>query len=233
MFRLLRRIVVTVKEHRSSRMSSVMEPGTRGGLADSVVALLMAASRRGVAVTRTSLAKLLYLADLRMVEAGGDPVSGARWRWQKYGPYDNRLKDVEDLLVRTGVAEVEEGGNFYGTPEYRLRLISEPTEPNKLLVGFFDSVVAELGHLAPSTLKDLTYQTVPMLDVQNEGQRGDWLDLYLARPVPNTDAVIRRLESVLSRLEIHEDEAGAKEELTMELAEFAPARARATRHFLD
>jgi hypothetical protein len=72
-----------------------------------------------------------------------------------------------------------------------------------------------------------------MLDVQSEGQRGDWLDLYLVRPVPNTDHVIRRLESVLGQLERSEDEAGAVEELAMELRELAPARARATRQSLD
>jgi uncharacterized phage-associated protein len=233
MFRVLRSILATVRDHHSSRMSSVMEPGMSGGLTGSVIALLSAASRRGVAVTRMSLAKLLYLADLRIVEAGGDPISGARWRWQRYGPYDNRLKDVEDLLVRTGVAEVEETSTFYGTPEYRLRLIEEPAQPDEAAMALFDSVVADLGHLAPSTLRDLTYQTPPMLDVQSEGQRGDWLDLYLVRPVPNTDHVIRRLESVLGQLERSEDEAGAVEELAMELRELAPARARATRQSLD
>lgn len=64
-----------------------------------VLAVLDTAREYGYTVTRTTLAKLLFFADLESVKQGGDPVSGLEWRWRHHGPYDNILLRIEDELV--------------------------------------------------------------------------------------------------------------------------------------
>lgn len=64
-----------------------------------VLVVLDTAREYGYTVTRTTLAKLLYFADLEAVEQGSDPISGLEWRWRHHGPYDNTLLHIEDELV--------------------------------------------------------------------------------------------------------------------------------------
>lgn len=76
--------------------------GVGGASAHTVAAVLVVldtAREYGYTVTRTTLAKLLFFADLESVKQGGDPVSGLEWRWRHHGPYDNILLRIEEELV--------------------------------------------------------------------------------------------------------------------------------------
>ena len=201
-----------------------------GTLSRSVVALLSAAARQHVSVTRMSLAKLLYLADLQAVEAGGDTVSGAEWRWLNYGPYDKRLRDVEVDLIGSQLVQKEETSNFFGNPEFRLYLVTEvePQVPAQTL-ELFNRVISNYGRLAPTTLKDITYQTAPILEVQAHGERGDWLDLYLARPVNDVSHVLSHFREVARSLSDQKDTEDGTRGLLADIEAFSPLREEANR----
>ena len=202
-------------------------------LSEAVVALLSVAARQRVSVTRTSLAKLLYLADLQAVEAGGDTVSGAEWRWLNYGPYDKRLRDIEADLVSSQILGREETVNFFGGPEIRLYLTANmgPKVPAQT-VALLDKVMSDYGHLAPTTLKDITYQTAPMLEAQAHGERGDWLDLYLARPTKDVSRVLSHLREVAHTIPYEQGTEGGVDEMMSEIEAFSPLRKEANRLLL-
>jgi len=190
-----------------------------------VVTLLRAARRLGLTITRTKVAKLLYLADLQAVDEGLTPPSGVEWMWLDHGPYSNTLMFLENDLVRSGAVLREE--YYFG---YSLRLVEdlalefELSEEDR---SFVESVVADLGRLTAGTLKDMSYQTPPMVDAQKRGVRGVVLDLSLARrPMPTLTKTSRRLCAALARLEDQEDDPGVMDDLVAEVAALAPTRQR-------
>jgi uncharacterized phage-associated protein len=206
---------------------------TLRGAPAALVALLAAARAQGTVVTRTKAAKLLYLADLKAVELLGRPCSGVHWRWLNYGPFSNTLLIVEDDLVTDGIVERETTENYFGGTEYRLRLLHPvQVDVDEEFAGILEKVVIEYGHLAASTLRDLTYQTPPMLEAQRDGARGEHLDLLTGRPVPDVAPVLQRFRGVLHRLKPQSDE-GDMAGLSEEVAEWGPARRSATRPMID
>lgn len=163
------------------------------GAAAAVVALLEASAREGVELTRTKVAKLLYLADLRAVEDDLRPASGLPWIWYNYGPWANVLTQVEDALVRDGVADRTTGENYYGSKQVWLSLRSAPQyEIDARFAAIVAAVVHDFGRLTPSSLKDLTYATPPMIEAQ-KGNRGVRLDLEGQRPVRSLGTAMKRL----------------------------------------
>ena len=206
---------------------------TLRGAPAAVFALLSAARAQGAIITRTKLAKLLYLADMRAVEELGRPGSGVEWRWLHYGPFSKLLLSVEDDLVDAGILAKETTENYYGSTEHRLRLGRHqvPVDVDEQFSGIIESVVLEYGKLAPSTLRDLTYQTPPMLEAQREGVRGVVLDLLTNRPVPEIAPALAHFQAVLDNL-IPQENEGDLSALVDEVEDWAPERARATRHLL-
>src|SRR5687767_6630928 len=77
------------------------------------LAVLEAARIRGIQITRTKIAKLLYLADLRAIEDNRPPVSGVEWKWLEHGPYNNDLLFLENELVSHKVI-TRQREPFYG-----------------------------------------------------------------------------------------------------------------------
>ena len=193
------------------------------------VALLLAARAQGAVITRTKLAKLLYLADLRAVDELGRPGSAVQWRWLHYGPFSNALLTIEDDLVSDGIVERQATENYFGSVEYRLRLVrSISIDVDGEFAAVIEKTVLAHGNLAPSTLRDMTYQTAPMQEAKREGIRGQSLDLLTGRPIPDIAPVLRQFDSILDRLEPQTDE-GDLSELSEEIADWADHRARATR----
>ena len=95
-----------------------------------------------------------------------------------------------------------------------------------------ERVIGEFGRLAASSLKDLSYQTPPMVDAQHRG-RGAVLDLSLVRPQPKLGALTGKMSAVLRRLPEQVTEPGVFEEIEREMEELSEARRRATRAVLD
>lgn len=163
------------------------------GVTAAVAALLQIGEREGISLTRTKVAKLLYLADLRAAEDGMLGTSGMPWIWYNYGPWARELILAEDALVRDGVATRQEGENYYGSKQVSISLRRAPQfEIDQVFFGIVAQIVREYGHLSPSSLKDLTYSTAPMIEAQRT-QRGTRLDLDSARPVKPVSGALRRL----------------------------------------
>ncbi|WP_131831110.1 type II toxin-antitoxin system antitoxin SocA domain-containing protein [Frankia sp. CcI49] len=175
------------------------------------------------------LAKMLYLADLRAVQAGEVPVSGVEWKWLHHGPFSNALLDLEDQLVADGVVSSEPRSYAFGR-EVRLRLVNDtglhlPEDEERYLID----IVAEMGNLAASSLKQLSYQTPPMVEALKGGHRGVVLDLDIVRPVPRVRRTLARLREVLREQPEEFDDDDVEEEMARELEELAPLRGAANR----
>lgn len=93
--------------------------------------------------------------------------------------------------------------------------------------ALLERTLAEFGDLAANSLKDLSYQTPPMLDAQERGQ-GVVLDLSLVRPRPKLGALTATMSRVLKRLPEQETDPGVFVDLEREMNELAEARRRAT-----
>ncbi|MFI6248479.1 type II toxin-antitoxin system antitoxin SocA domain-containing protein [Streptomyces sp. NPDC051016] len=208
---------------------------TMRGTSAAVVQLLSVARASGVIVNRTKLAKLLFLADFEAVDLGSAPGSGVEWRWRHYGPYSDTLREIESDLERAGVLRVIETHNFYGTLEVRIALAGETpqVEIDEKFAEIVERIVSEKGNLSATQLKDLTYQTPPMLAAQRLGQREVRLDLAGGAPIPDLEPGLQRLRAIARSMEPLDDEVGAVEELAAEIDSLSELRREATGKMLD
>jgi uncharacterized phage-associated protein len=191
-----------------------------------IVTLLDVARAEGVIINRTKLAKLLYLADLRAVEEFGRPMSGLRWYWYYHGPWDNSVYPLLEDLDARGAVESEELDRD-GYTEHRLRVRRDvAVDIDARFAKIVAGVVHDYGLQAAGSLRDLTYQTAPMLEAQQEGQPGDVLDLNGGAPVPDISSARTRFQGILDGLPRQDDE-GDMSAMLDEHAEFAGPRARA------
>lgn len=188
------------------------------------LAVLRLARKHGYIITRLKMAKLLYLSDLTAVREGHDPISGLEWRWLNYGPFDNTLQHLENELESSQAVERNE---YFGG--YQIRLVTDPTgyDMAPADMEFLERIVSEYGGLAATTLKDLSYQTPPMVDAMKR-ERGVVLDLSLARPRPKLGELRRRMSAVLRELPEQTLDPGVAREIQQEMNELAEARGRAT-----
>lgn len=188
------------------------------------LAVLRLARERGYVITRLKMAKLLYLADLAAVRAGDEPVSGVQWRWLAHGPFNNALQFLENDLAERHIIQRDQ---YYSG--FQVRLVQDPPgydmPPGEMAV--LERVLSEYGNLAASSLKDLSYQTLPMLDAQERGP-GVVLDLSLARPRPRLKGLTSRMSAVLRRLPEQEADPGVFVEIEQEMRELSEARRRAS-----
>lgn len=210
-------------------------PPTYRGTSAAVVYLLKAAREDGILINRMKLAKLLYLADLRAVEAGLPPGTDVEWRWRHYGPYSNALQSVENDLYAAQVIQVERSVTYYGNKEVRLRL-AEATpqiEIDERFATIVSGVLHDFGRVSATQLKDMTYQTAPMLAAAAKGQREVRLDLTGGDPFPDLAPALHRLKGVLRSMPKLEDEAGGIEDLATEIDDWAPMRKAATSEMVD
>jgi hypothetical protein len=196
-----------------------------GGAPGAFVAVLAAARARGVTVTSGTLANLLYLADVAAAGSTGRALSGIRWRWSGRGPSGPALLAIEDELARGGVVERVPGR--LGT--WHLRLHGDPpaVRVSARLSAAIGQAVADYGHLDPSALLSLTFQTEPVIEARREGSIGDTLDLLANQPVPDITQTLHLLSAVLDQIEPQADE-GDLQGLADEIDSWAGYRAAAT-----
>jgi uncharacterized phage-associated protein len=198
--------------------------------------VLREARQRGFTMTRMKVAKLLYLADLELTRERGHQASEARWKWDKFGPFDRDLLRVEDVLHSTSMVDVEKTHNFFGSKEIRVEIRAEGEA--EILDGWAARVIAEVvakfGDLTPSSLKDLTYSTEPMLLAQEAGIRDVDLDLDIVQAPPSEEAhrALADLREAASALPVEESSEGAMQALEEDIEAFADLRAEANRELL-
>jgi uncharacterized phage-associated protein len=192
-------------------------------------------------MTRTKVAKLLYLADVELNRARGRQATEVRWKWHHHGPFDDSLFRIEEHLRWAKLIEMDKTQNYYGTPEVRLELAADPTsvtssleEKDPMAVRVIADVVTRLGHLAASALKDLTYRTEPMRKAQGTNARGQELDLDIViEPPPDEVArVLEQLREEARQLPEQESDGGVMDDLADELASLRRARVEANRDML-
>jgi len=151
---------------------------------DAYLMLLDLAAASSATLNETKVAKLLYLADLR-AQRHGDLGSGSDWFWHNHGPWDRALPGVRLALVAAQRVVQERFSLGWGVFERSVRLprrcdAVERVDLQARLQGYgyhLLAVVNEFGQLTASELRDYTYDTAPMLKVQETGTRGIDLDL--------------------------------------------------------
>ena len=206
---------------------------TYAGASAAFVAVLQVAEREGITLTRMKVAKLLYLADLRAREDDCAGSSGVSWIWYNYGPWATELITIEDALVRDGVAVRVEGENYYGTRQVSVSLREAPQyEIDAIFFDIVAGIVREYGRLAPSSLRDLTYATAPMIEAQR-GSRGSRLDLDGKRAVkPIAGAMKRLARRKTDRMPLGEVSEEIREGLLAEKEAWNSTLASANTHIL-
>lgn len=201
------------------------------------VTMLAEASRRGITMTRTKIAKLLYLADLELTRQRGHQATEATWRWLNHGPFDRDLVVIEGRLAESKVVEVTKTHNYFLSPEYRIEA-GRAAEDVELLDGSARRVVANMveafGKLTPSALAKLTYSTEPMLKARELGEREVELDMDVVLPPPSEEAksALERLRKAASELTMEEASPEAMDALEEEIDAFGELRRRANRELL-
>ncbi len=102
------------------------EPRRSESNLEDVIALIASQARhQGARLTRTKLVKLLYFVDLRAWETFGRAVTGVEWVWHHYGPYSSTVVETCNRMAANDELEIEEGSNYFGSPEYRIRSQAE------------------------------------------------------------------------------------------------------------
>ncbi|MEU6496459.1 Panacea domain-containing protein [Streptomyces sp. NPDC046984] len=210
----------------------IEQPYELSGAPAAVAALLLAARAKGVVVGRTKIAKLLYLADLKAVKEMGRPCSGITWKWLDHGPFAYSLYRVENDLIAAGVIQRDLVERDFGGAEYRFRYVGHEgtLDIDTKFAEIVGQIVQEYGHLAASTLRDLSYQTEPMQEAQEGGKRGVVLDLFGRQPVPPIGGLVAKMQARLKRLGEQQDE-GDPRAMVDEIEEWGPGRARANGAF--
>lgn len=202
-------------------------------------ALLVLAAERGLNITRTKIAKLLYLADLRSVEHSGASGSGVAWRWRDYGPFDNRLLAVEDRLVKDDVVKRDttwwEWGDGKRHDLSALRQSSALVEASDGFVEHIEAVLDGYGAWSASRLKRHAYQTPPMQEAQESGDRDGLLDLDETVQVPDMSGVVSHYQGIMDSLPSDDDDPSISDDLSFlveEAREWSGLRKRATSRVL-
>lgn len=198
-----------------------------------MLAVLEIARSQKVTVTRTKLAKLLYFADLEAVRDGETRPTDIVWKWLQHGPYEYDLMHAENTLVDIQVIERSQVPTG-GVTSVQLKLLrSEGPRPDLAALDILSAQVERYGHLAASSLKDLAYQTEPMLAAQATGKRGVILDLSLARRrSADMSAAVKRFKAARVWMQDQEDGPEVEEGMKQLLEETSEGRGRATRHIL-
>ena len=93
-------------------------------------------------------------------------------------------------------------------------------------------VVAEHGGRSAAQLRDLTYETAPMVQAQTDGERGVLLDLNRARRRKQYAALKERYRARVAERGPVESDPGVGEDLLAETAELAEVRRRANKKAL-
>ncbi|WP_096907002.1 Panacea domain-containing protein [Dietzia sp. WMMA184] len=198
---------------------------------DALISLLKRASDRGVEITTTKVAKFLYLADLRSVELYGESFSGFTWTWDNHGPWDSTIYRSAETLEAQGIVKTTEAsyGRFNGK---RFELVSMTQETvDHRFASIIDVLLDDYGNCTASALRDLTYNTPPMLEAQRCGARGVKLDLHGGGPVPQASSVKARLRALRDRLPAQRDE-GDLSAMLDEHDEWSDTRRRANGEIL-
>lgn len=176
-------------------------------------AVLSKGRDRGITdIGPTKMLGLLYLLDVEYMSRYGEQATNVAWQWREYGPFQ-----VDAAYEPRNDSEVEElpySGPYEGSV---YRLISDETfELEERIDVVLADVIELVGRMTGSQIKTYCYRnTAPMIEIQRAGDRGQPLDLSLARSEgsPVDPEAVQALKSVVSAIggsrpsaNIHSDE---------------------------
>jgi uncharacterized phage-associated protein len=193
-----------------------------------VLAILKAAAEFGCEINRTKLAKLLYFTDLRAIEVGGIPFSGAVWRWRNYGPYDNALMRAERIIVSADLAEVsDERSDEGGACKLALTVddLGDPLPRDQMMI--VREIMSEYGNMPARDLRRMSYQTAPMVEAQTAGDREVVLNLSRARRARQANELIARHQRQREAMTTRTRDEGSPAAIAQEYEELRDLRRRA------
>lgn len=173
-----------------------------------VLEILQASSELGFVMSRTKVAKLLYLADLEYARRTGSQGSDVDWIWYNYGPYDTDLLTIERELEADGSIRCETAAVAVKDErwvENRLVLVEHiqlsDEEVDREFLSIVREMVGDYGGWSATRIKNFTYATPPMIKAQEE-ERGVSLDIAMVagrdrqKPhLPNLDKYRKLLRS--------------------------------------
>lgn len=125
-------------------------------------------------ISKTYLAKLVYLCDLHSREFRGEPITELKYTWHYYGPWDGSLDRILLDLATREVIRCElvqmldyTGCIFHNGPtKLESSLSSAERRVAEFVIGKYAS------RSLRSLLDDVVYQTPPMREAQRKGSRG-------------------------------------------------------------
>ena len=150
---------------------------------------------------RTRLMKLLYLADYEARRFLGHPISGAKYIWHFYGPYEaklttwiNRLKDGQVLVETPVVFPSGKQGYLYTPGPTQAPESFKPVEVEILTYVCRQYSRVDLREL----LDDVVYQTEPMVRAQKKKAREKPLEMDIVNNTKSGELTVT-LEELLER----------------------------------
>jgi len=166
-------------------------------------------------VSAAAATVLLYLADVRAVTDGADPVSGITWRWTADGPVDTDAGRVVPPSTSGSQNDHADTRTEPGLTAADTTAISQ--------------TVAEYGGLSVQELCDVASETRPVRDRTADQE----LSLQVLRPIPDVERALAPLQRFLREPTGDVPVPADKDMVREELDELRPGRARANRTLGD
>jgi hypothetical protein len=126
--------------------------------------------RRHTESTVTSMMKIAYLADLLVLKNGLPRITDYTYIRYHYGPFDRKIYDDLDGLVRSGAVKsaprysgVGDGGEYWvfeSLADGPQNSIDKYLQPDQ--VSLLDSLLNDIRGYGAKTLTEAAYQTRPM-----------------------------------------------------------------------
>ncbi len=150
---------------------------------------------------RTRLMKLLYLADYEARRFLGRPISGIKYIWHFYGPYEKKLTTWITRL-RDGGVVVEEAVMYPSGKEgflYTAGAKEAPPSFSPAEVEILSYVCREYSRVdLRELLDDIVYQTEPMVRAQKKGAKEKPLEMDIVNNAKANELTIS-LEELVER----------------------------------
>lgn len=143
--------------------------------------LLCFFAERIPALGRSQMVKFCYLADYQARRFLGRQITGLRYHWDQYGPFDPQILEALDRLVNDGFliahpVEVVPGR----VRAFEYTRSDRPARPdfNHAETAILDSVIQLYGDARlKGLLEDVVYETEPMLDARARQAFGQPLNM--------------------------------------------------------
>jgi len=143
--------------------------------------------RRCPPLGTTVLVKLVYLIDIEALKFLGRPLSGFKYRWHHYGPYDGRITGTATRLCHRHVCKRQTVSYANGDWGYQYSAETNvPVSFDDAEAAIIDKIVRDYGSLSAKEIKKVAYETQPMKAAIEHQAFGKQLDMALVAGLERT-----------------------------------------------